>query len=107
MQTLEIQNPESFLHHIETIPLHIRTLPSTIMIIVTSKFIWFFILNLFGVVGVSFNGWRMLDSSKHALNADDFERFSRQISETLHGNLNGHQQVFQPLEACPPRETKN
>lgn len=83
MTSLEVRNPEIVYENFEAISVSVRTVPSTIMIAVTSKLIIIFVFNVFIFVGVIIFGWKVADNSKHqqVLRRQDFSDTARRSPE--------------------------
>jgi hypothetical protein len=64
MDTLEVRNQLLFVRDFHRIPEHVRTVPSKIMILVTSKCVIGFVVNLFIFMVVLISGWEFADVNK-------------------------------------------
>lgn len=64
METLEVTNSTLFFDKFCLIPARVQTMPSSIMILVTSKLIVFFIINILVFMAVMASGWEFSSNNK-------------------------------------------
>ncbi|KAG5678660.1 hypothetical protein PVAND_008315 [Polypedilum vanderplanki] len=96
MNTLEVRNQRLFLVDFNRIPEHVRTLPSKIMIVFTTKCVIGFITNIFLLIVIMFSGWEFVDHNKfhYSTSANELNEISLKknkeinlhISNTIYAN---------------------
>jgi hypothetical protein len=64
METLQVTNSSLFANKFDQIPLKIRTVPTTVIILVTSKLVVFFIINILTFMTVMASGWEFSANNK-------------------------------------------
>lgn len=79
MQSLEIRDPELFLHMFQDVAVSARTIPSIIMLAATSKLVVFFVINIAVFVIVLKAGWLVAvgDDHQQILYRKDFNGLAR------------------------------